>query len=504
MNDMDVRMCLAKGVVPLPSETRQFAPEVNPPDQGWRWIDVARIDRPIPVHDVRRACLVRMQGMISDGNFLNERVPASFIASIAFPTEQLGTDWVARSASFEGLPSNLPSVEVKTHLQFRQAKPTDHSTARAKAAVLPTEADRVGGVFTSILAAGEASPNAMISLAEVNLPDRGLVLGLIHDTVSVESPALDLCFEILGDPAWHGGFDPLELLEAMRSSLTEVTETDRVQAWAVYVGEVLRNLRDAGGGTLLDTGDVLLRALQLVLRSTPLTVREIDNQIAARGDSVGPMVGQLSRFLAAWYEGFGALAGAVKKRSEIYSIGCRSVVGSSSYPLEFTIEYEKDRTGLGRAVLLLESGHEILSHVVRPRPEFMEAYYATETVCQENGWSLSYDDESGLMRLTVGDRVIEADLISEREICWCATMPAGKRPRARKWPKGFLESVLEAASTCRCTISSTSGYPQLEFRSYQLLGTMDRAEVGFHIEAISHAMDQIEAISCAVQKVDGS
>ena len=239
-----------------------------------------------------------------------------------------------------------------------------------------------------------------------------------------------------------------------------------------------------------------------MLRTTPLTVREIDNQITARGDSVGPMVGQLSRVFAAWYEGFGALTGAVKTRPEIYSIGSRSVVGSSHYPLIFTMEHRSDQTGFGRATVLLEGGREILSHVVRLGPEFMEAYYATETVCKGKGWSLSYDGESGQMLLAVGDRVIRAHLISEKEIFWWATMPAGKRPRARSWPKGFLENVLEVASTCRCTISSAKGFPILEFKSYQLLGTMDRAEVGWHIEAIIDGMERIDVISRLAQKVD--
>ena len=502
MNDMDVRMCLATGVVPLAGELRPFAPVVNPPEQGWRWIDVNELDRPIPVQDLRRACLVHMRDVIAEGDFLTERVPASMIESIAFPTEQVGTDWVARSASFEGLPGKLPNAEVVAHLKFTEVEAEGDSESPSKTAVSPTEADRVAGVFTTLLAAGEASPSAMEILGEVSLPERQVVLGLIHDAVPVEPEALGLCLDILGDPAWHGGFDPLELLEAMRSRLTDVIEADRVQGWAVYVAEVLRNLRDAGEDTLLDAGDVLLRALQLVLRTTPLTVREINNQIVARRDSVGPMVGQLSRAFAAWYEGFGALTGAVKTRPEIYSIGSRSVVGSSHYPLKFTIEHRKDQTGFGRATLLMECDREILSHVVRPGPEFMEAYYATETVCKAKGWSLSYDGESGRMQLAVGDRLIKAHLISEREICWWAAMPAGKRPRARSWPKGFLESVFKAASTCRCTIASAKGFPNFEFKSYQLLGTMDRAEVGFHIEAISDAMDRIDELSRVAQKVE--
>ena len=495
MNDMDVRMYLATGVVPRAGEARPFAPEVNPPEQGWRWIDVNELERPIPVQDVRRACLVHMRGIDADGDYLTDRVPASLIDAIAFPTEQVGTDWVARSASFEGLPGDLPSPEAIAHLKFTEAETEDNLGSPSNAAAPPVEADRVAGVFVTMLAAGEMGPSAMKTLVDVRLPDRGLIVDLIHDAVSVEAPALELCFEILSEPAWHGGFDPIELLEAMRARLAQVIEADRVQGWADYVGEVLKNLRDAGKDTLQDAGDVMLRALQLVLRTTPLTVREVDNQIAARGDSVGPRVGQLSRLFAAWYEGFGALTGATKTRSEIYSIGSRSVTGSIHYPLNFTIDRRSDKTGFGQATLLLEGDHEVMSHVVRPGPEFMEAYYATETVCKAKGWSLSYAGDSGQMQLTVGERLIKAHLVSEGEICWWATMPAGKRPRARSWPKGFVESVLETASTCRCVISSSKGFPNLEFKSYQLLGTMDRAEVGFHIEAISDAMDRIEELS---------
>jgi len=501
MNAMDVRMCLATGVVPCAGELRSFAPEVNPPEKGWRWIDVNKLDRPIPVQDVRRACLVHMRGVIVDGDYLTERVPASLIDAMAFPTEQVGTDWVARSATFEGLPGELPSPEAIAHLEFAEADTGDKPGSPSKMAP-PTEADRVAGVFATMLAAGEMRPSAMKTLMTVSLPDRGLIVDLVHDAVTIETPALDLCFEILSEPAWYGGFDPIELLEAMRARLAQVIEADRVQGWADYIGEVLKNLRNAGKDTLLDEGDVLLRALQLVLRTTPLTVREVDNQIAARGESVGPNVGQLSRLIAAWYEGFGALTGTVKTRSEIYSIGSRSVTGSSHYPLNFTIEQRSDQTGFGRATLLLEGDREVMSHVVRPCPEFMEAYYATETVCKAKGWRLSYVGDSDQMQLTVGDHLIKAHLVSEGEICWWATMPAGKRPRARSWPKGFVESVLETASTCRCVISSSEGFPNFEFKSYQLLGTMDRAEVGFHIEAINDAMDRIDELSRVALKQD--
>jgi hypothetical protein len=199
--------------------------------------------------------------------------------------------------------------------------------------------------------------------------------------------------------------------------------------------------------------------------------------------------------IAGWYEGFGALTGAAKARPEIYSIGCRTAAASSRYPLSFSIDTRANEAEFGKETILLEGDCRILSHIVRPTAEFMEAYYATKTVCEEKGWTLSFDSDSGDMQIKVGSRIIKARLVSEGVICWRASMEACKRARARTWPKGFIESVLEASSACRCVISSENGYPDLDFKSYQLLGTMDRDEVGFHIQAISEALDRMDELS---------
>ena len=498
MNDMDVRMCLATGVVQRARDTRPFAPDVNPPAKGWRWIDPETLDRAIPVRDPKRACLIRLRGLEFDGNFLDEPVPASMIAEIAFPSRQAGEDWVARSSTFDGLPGSLPTPTAIPSLMFEEADTEQQLKSEQSVRSSPTESDRVAGVFTTMLAEGGASADSVESLAEASMPGRDRLLDVLHQSLDVRRESLALCLEILAEPRWTDGFDPLELLEAMRDGLSETIAAERVEGWAAYVGDVLRNLRDAGPDTLLDAGNILLRALQLVLRTAPLSVREINHQIEARGRAVGTQVGQLARLLAAWYEGFGALTGVAKTRPEMYSIGSRIAAHSEHFPLRFSVERSPDRTGFGRSVRLLEDGKTVVDIVERPSAEFMEAYYATETVCESKGWSLAPTGGADTMRITVDDRLIEARLVSDGEICWHAKMVAAKRPRARTWPKGFVDRVLEVATDCKCVISSPNGYPDLEFKSYQLLGTMDRTELGFHIQAISSAMERMDRLSAEV------
>lgn len=492
MDDRDVRTCLASGVLPPPSHFQDFAPELNPPEHGWGWIDPMVERPPIAVQKPRRACLICVPSAQSKSDYLNNSLPASLIESIAFQSEQAASDWIARSESFEGLPERLPTTHVLNELTFVETE----SPAESKATdfpQFPTERDRVAGVITMILATGLACPAVMKKLAEVELPDRSLVSDLVAESVSVEEGTLASCLEEFANDTWAGGFDPMDLLDALKSRLVDVMDADRVEKWSGYVGEVLQNKREASPDALSDDGDVILRSLQMVLRTAPLTVREMEKQIAARGESVGRFVGQLSLALAAWYEGFAALTGTVKERPEVYSIGSRTAVGSDFYPLKFSVT-TRDGADLSWETVLLEGEREIASHVARPASQFLQAYYATETICAERGWQLAYDRDHERMQIEVGDHEIAARLHAGNQICWLVRLEL-RRKRARTWPKGFLEAVLETAADCHCNVSSSKGYPFLELRNYQLIGTMDREEVEFHIKNISDDATKITELS---------
>lgn len=493
MNDMDVRMCLATGVVPLPEETRLFAPGFNSLDEGWRWIDINVPLEPVAVQNDRRACLVHMPGVRLDGEFLGERVPASMIESIGFPNALLGDDWIARSAGLEGLPSKLPNAQVVDNVEYIVLDAETASAKWSRPAVIPTEQDRVAGVLTVLLAAGEIRPSAMQRLCETRMVERPLILDLINEPEVAGTDAINLCLDILGDTRWYGGFDPCELLDEFKIKLTEVIEEDIVHKWCDYVGKLLRNLCDEKENSLLDDKSILLRALQLVLRTAPLSVREIDSQIAVRKDSVGPRVARLARAFASWYEGFGALAGDSKKRPELYSIGSRVVVGSDQYPLNFSITQQSDQEALRTTTLLLESDHKISSHTHDECTEYKEAYYRTRAACEDMEWNLSYDPELRRMRISIGTRLIFAELIEQNhKIHWWAST---RLPSSRKWTKSYYEKMLSAASQIQCNFSIPKGnYPDVVFNSYQLLTTMDREEIPYHINAILQAMDVYEGL----------
>ena len=499
MDGRDVRTHLANGVVPGPVDTRPFAAELNPPEKGWRLIDPFNYSTPIPVRSAKHVCLVRLDhpSVRECEEFLTEeKIPASLIEAIAFQTEQAGNDWSVRTRSFPGLPHTLPQIEtVDGNIEFCDAEIEDHDTLEQRE-VSQDESDRIAGAFTTMLVSLTADPDTMSKFDNIDIPDRAFLVDFLADVAGQEPETIRCAMEILSGPDWAEGFDPTELLEALRLGLTPHLDPEQVDAWATYVGAVLNNTREALTDSLLDDRNILLRSLQLLLRSTPLSVAEIEKQIKIRATDVGDRVGQLSLVLAAWYEGFGALYGPAKERPDIYSIGCRTVVGSNRYPLVFSIQ-EEQGPDLEFVTTLNEGDQLVCCHILRPDPELLRAYRIVESACSENNWELTYDREHELMRLSVDSQDIEAELTPDRELTWRTTMEAGKRPepRAQVWNEIFLRELLRVAYKFRCTCSSSpQGYPFLGFHSYQRLESLNDASISYHIQAISDAMELVKGL----------
>lgn len=503
MDGRDVRTHLANGVVPGPVDTRPFAAELNPPDKGWRLIDPFNHPTPIPVRSAKHACLVRLDHRsVREGEeFLTEeQIPASLIAAIAFQTEQTGNDWSVRTRSFPGLPHSLPEIEtIDGNIEFCDAEIEDDGAPKKKSAA-PSERDRVAATFTTILNSMDAVPDTMSVFAELEeMPDQIFLAGVLARVAGQEPETIQRAMEILADPSWAGGFDPIELLAALASGLTSRLDAETVEPWATYVGEVLNNTRQDALDSLLDEGDILLRALQLLLRSTPLSVAEIEKQLAIRGDAVGQRVGELSLALAGWYEGFGDLTGPAKEQPAIYSIGSRVAVGSNQYPLEFAIE-DAEGPDLELVTALHESGQPVCSHILRPTPEFLAAYRTAESVCSERGWAIEYDRSNESMSLSVDEQEITATVTPDGELAWRATMVAGKRKGARKWLEYFLMELLRVAARFRCLHSSPQGYPELELHSNQHMGSLAPSTVSQHIQAIVDATRLVKEIPADPKK----
>ena len=98
------------------------------------------------------------------------------------------------------------------------------------------------------------------------------------------------------------------MLERFAKSLSSgcelESETSKIEAWSSYVRAILDNATDANRYGLRDEGDLLLRSVQLMIRTSPLSVAKIDEQFRVYEGEIGEKVGALARILTGWYQEF--------------------------------------------------------------------------------------------------------------------------------------------------------------------------------------------------------
>ena len=76
-------------------------------------------------------------------------------------------------------------------------------------------------------------------------------------------------------------------------------------------------------------------------------------------------------------------------------------------------------------------------------------------------------------------------------ICWGASWTWAGKGRQRTWKVAQYKAIARYASMSSCCLY-TADFPRCELHAYQLLATMDHAEIEFQLKAIFDTIDRLE------------
>ena len=505
LNAKHVRRFLATGVIDLPVEADMFTSTFDHIGEGRRLLSEGDLGTIIEVVSVKDACVAQLSDrlVLDDPDMLNIPIPAFLIEGLLFSSVQQANDWSGRSKNFPGI-GPLPRTEFRQGLEFCKVDRSDSTDTSTGVAVdhgdLVTELQRLSGALIALLSSSNSGSEWMRSLAEEPL-GRAHLADLLGTFCGQVSERIEKVLSILEMPEWGnqtGMFDVRAMLERLTAELSCDGDQEKVHAWSSYVVGVLDDARDADADEFLDAGDILLRALQFMVRTKPLSIENIDEQIRNYDGRIGRKVGTLARVLTGWYQGFLHLAGDAKE-SPLYSIGSRIAAGCPDHPIHF----EYDQTDVGTfdvRSFLIEDGVELASHQDSPSPALKEFFHAAQSVFHDQDWRVEYSRLDREMHFRKGDDLVVGTIEGSIGSGQCVHLKSVldlKRPRARGWLKGFEGELLKLGHELRCAIS-TPGYPEVSFHCHQLAATTDHDEILFHLEAIFEGKRKVHVMHQAM------
>jgi hypothetical protein len=507
-----VRGFLAKGVVRVPREQDVFATEQDLPQQGRRFLTDTDLDSPLSVIRPKDGCVAEVTGDFfgDDDELLDQSFPATGITKLIFATEREASDWLARSRSFSGL-GPLPEVEAREGLIFKssvglgQDRPglAAHESLTSEC---PSEdnseaidLDHLAGGVVTLLETGFAGFKWMRRLESAEVVNRATLASSIAEEMSEDleknSARVNGVLSILQEPQWNrvtGLFDPQAMLdrfvENFSDDLADEGYNKKIMSWSEYVRAILNGTGDARSNGFLDSGDIFLRALELLLRTSPMFVARIDEQEKVYGVALGQKVYAIARILAGWYQGFGDLAGAAKE-AKFYSIGCSIVAGSEDCPVSFSVLSEDE--GFFDTKYLLCASDSALSEYLASPPNAIKGFFHNAQIATEQvGWEVSYCRKDLSIHFTRESDEIVGTVVDDSRVRLQIDLKL-RRKGARTWLKGFQDELLKLSYDLRCTPSSPAGYPDLLLHCHQLISTTDHDEILDHLEALAEGKKRL-------------
>lgn len=506
LNAKSVRRCLATGVVSVPSVEEFFAPSHEVPCTSRQLLMDTDLRQAIKVFSAKDACVAELDLPVSEATTLEASIPVTLIKKLCFANRNIANDWAGRSKSFLGL-GPLPEIEVLDYLEFTEVERLQiEEDARDGVSSHERSRQQVAGGMVLLLGAPHKNSHWMSKVANSSLPDRSLFESLLCEIFDLRELEVKKVLHVLEKKDLNsdtGIFEPRLMLDslcdALGSSENSELQISKLKAWSKYVGEVLDNTRDANPDEFSDGGDILLRALQLMIRTTPLSDSKINEQLHVYQGAIGNQVGSLAKILTGWYQGFSHLAEKAKL-APLFSIGARIATGSPCYPLKF--EFSEDTSGtFDVQSSLSEQGVQVASVLEAPPPAVKEFFFAAQHVfntqsCHQvfggQAWTVDYSRQNREVHFSNGDELVVGTLDSEKLIRFSSSLSL-KRPRARGWVKNFESELLKIASELSCVLSST-GYPELSFHTHQLVSTKDHEEIVFHVKAIVDAKIKVRSL----------
>lgn len=520
LNAKAVRHILSRGVICVPGAEDSFAAEHDLVGKGRRVLAEADLENPLTVVSPKDGCVAEVSRELvgPDVEILAKPLPATGITKLIFATQGEADDWSGRSQNFSGL-GPLPETEAREGLRFEPPAPPeeDESDSQSHAPASDTaeagqpsdpghqpehpapseepevpeptdlpassgeepeinEADHLAGGLLTLFETGFEGFEWMQGLASENMLNRATLARAIAAALEGDSEQVEArvgrVLSILQEPEWNRDTGLLDA-QALLSRFADVLSGDdadseyagKVAKWSDYVCEILNGTADARADGLLDEGDILLRALQLMVRTKPMYVLDIDTQIDVRGPDLGKKVSAIARILAGWYQGFGGLPGAPKE-DPFYSVGCRIAAGLADYPVQLQVLTED--VGDYDTRYVLTAGDVALRGVrVSPSDLIAEVFDNARNATKEAGWELRYIREDSSLQFVrrlekVVGTIIESGksvrirLVNEFEL---------RRKSARGWLKGFPEKLMKlpADTDFRSTPSfpDPKGYPKM-------------------------------------------
>lgn len=497
----DVRKFLSTGVVCIPSVGDIFAPGHECAGEWRRVFTESELQDAVPVLSPKDGCIAQLSDSLITPvpGKIEVPIPATMIERLLFTSEQLAKDWVGRSRNFRGL-GPLPDAESDGRIQFIQAESTaseepdtekDRESLEEPTSNGHSQGDglqRLSGGIVTVLSSSGMGSAWMQHLSEAPAIDRSTFTRLLECFSGLKAHLLEKVICVLAEDEWNsktGAFDERAMLERFTKVLSCDVQIDKaLNGWSVYVQEVLDNARSAREDEFKDEGQILLRSLQLMIRTKPLSIENIDVQVENYDGRIGFKVAALARVLTGWYQGFQHLGGNAKSKL-FYSIGSRIATGCAEHPVRFDFT-EVDEGTFDVRSSISEGGVELACDLKTPSHALKEFFHAAKSVLRAETWNIDYSRADSAMRFQKGEEIIVGTIEGEGSPDQCVHLTSRlnlKRPRGKSWPKGFKSGLLKIGGEIRCGIS-TSGYPDVSFHCHQLAATTDHDEIRFHLEAI--------------------
>ena len=385
--------------------------------------------------------------------------------------------------------------------------------------------DRILGAFGAYLQDGEMTEE-ILSFLSTSLQDntnaagwRNSISGLIQKVIGTDSEnvatkkLIDLILELLSEAKWSQGFSGIEMLNELcdrysdRSWLIDSYDSgdaNLVDSYyeklrtAVLPGftDILSDTKLAPPKLLTDGGDILLRSFLLVLRTSPLSLAELE-----KWDSLEPApqskVRTIARILTGWYEGF-SLQTRVKQDAALYEFCTRALVNIANPkaldpPLDLQLNQTAD-SDYGRIIQLFESSVCIAKVVVKPDDAILELYHAVRQIQVDSNYVV-LNPETNEINVTFESVEITGSISDcGRFVRWLASY--GLPLKGSVWQKSHYEAIAKIARCSQCALYTTEEYPICNAHFYQLRETNDQPEMEFHLEELSKCITQLHDEFC--------
>ncbi len=511
LDQMDLRHFLTRGVIPSP-EDHPGGPGIPAGFSGDAWLQCDE-SQEFVVPAASKPCLVRLDFTVEEGEEKNRRVfPSSRITHVIFEDEETSADFTRRNSIFDDLPTAHFHTGVDPELRFRREEvPEDGGEPESasepeRGTDGPDQPGRAVGAVAGLLALGRVPHDVLKIIDTTGGCSRALVeqcLELLWGQEESSHSSIRFLLDLLADPGYSKGFDPLQLLDPIQEGLGNCVLSEEVLApWAHRCRDILENRIEADPRLLEDRGDLLLRSLMLVLRTSPLGVRELAAW-REHSPSIGDRVHAAALLLSGWYQGFASQKDS-KTNPALYRYAscCLAAEIGQEPQLNPTTELISETEDSGvRRYTLRESGKEITVTVLVPDPGLMEAWFATMRARRELGdelkMELMVDRNCFEVRGAAG--TIIANLEETRLLRWRAEWSWKDRGRQRKWQARQYEEIARFSRQAKCSVYPIE-FPRCGLHLIQVLGTMDHEEVRFQLESILEALLGLDKLEMVIKK----